>query len=67
MTNKFLLDVTDDPEFYEFLSIPKEELPVLNVWINYKILEALKVIVIYLTLFVLGFGGASIYYLFWGK
>ena len=67
MANKFLLNVTDDPEFYEFLSIPKDELPHLNIWINYKILEALKIIVIYLTLFALGFGGASIYYLFWGK
>jgi len=63
----FLNDVTNDPEFYEFASIPKEEVPVLTAWINYKILTMLKIIVMYLTLFVLGAGGASIYYLFWGK
>jgi len=63
----FLKETTNDPEFYEFASIPKEEVPILNTWINYKILTMLKIIVMYLTLFALGAGGASIYYLFWGK
>lgn len=67
MPNEFLKETTNDPEFYEFLSIPKDELPGLSVWIQYKTYTLLKIIVLYLTLFALGGGGASFYYLFWGK